>query len=204
MKKAFTLIEMLVVIAIISVLTAASLLGYQKMLVTAEKTRCRELVSNTATALLSIYQKNGSWPKGLREAKRENGVKVLDEKAAYIIHLHDIMKMDVDATAKKTIGLDRFGIVTPYATSVIKRRGSKTSESTKVTGLSTIADHRLRFELDLDGDGLIENVNVGGESLNVRANVLVWCCGRDGKILPFSKGVRSDDVHSWTQGQIVR
>lgn len=204
MKKGFTLVEMLVVIGIIAVLTAASLIGYQKMLVTAERTRCRELVSNTATALLSIYQETGAWPKGLRNAKVEDGNRVVDEKAGYVLADKGVMPLEIDSKTYRTKGLDKFGVITPYATAVLKRLGSKANESSKVTGSSTIADHRLRFELDLDGDGLIENVNVGGESISVRANVMVWCSGRDGKILPYTKGIRSDDVHSWTRGQVVK
>ena len=204
MKKAFTLVEMLVVIGIISILTAASLLGYRKMLVSAEKTKTRELVSNVATAIAEIYQKNGSWPRSLRTAKQEDGVKVLDGKAAYALVKNGVMSLEVDNARETTKGLDKFGILSPFAASVVKRLGAKASESTKVTSDSTVADHRLRFEIDLDGDGLIEDVNVGGETLTVRANVMVWCCGRDGKILPFAEGVRKDDVHSWQYGQVVK
>ncbi|MBO5643501.1 MAG: type II secretion system protein [Kiritimatiellae bacterium] len=204
MKKAFTLVEMLVVIGIISILTAASLVGYQKMLVSAEKTKTRELVSNTATAIAEIYQNNGSWPRSLRNAKQENGVKVLDGKAAYALVKNGVMSLEVDKTKEQTKGLDRFGILSPYAARVVKRLGSKATESSKVGSDTTVADHRLRFEIDLDGDGLIEDVNVGGETLTVRANVMVWCCGRDGKILPFAEGVKTDDVHSWQYGQVVK
>lgn len=204
MKKAFTLIEMLVVIGIIAILTAASLVGYQKMLVSAERTKCRELVSNAATALAEIYQKNGSWPRSLRNAKAENGVKVIDDKAAYALVKNGVMSLEVDSSKERTKGLDGFGLVTPYAARVIRRLGDKANESSKVSSDSTIADHRLRFEIDLDGDGIIEDVNVGGETLTIRANVVVWCCGRDGKILPFNEGIRSDDIHSWQYGQVVR
>lgn len=204
MKKAFTLVEMLVVIGIISILTAASLVGYQKMLVSAEKTKTRELVSNTATAIAEIYQKNGSWPKSLRNAKQEDGVKVLDGKAAYALVKNGVMSLEVDSTKERTKGLDQFGILSPYAARVVKRLGSKATESTKIGSDSTVADHRLRFEIDLDGDGIIEDVNVGGETLSVRANVMVWCCGRDGKILPFADGIKTDDVHSWQYGQVIK
>lgn len=204
MKKAFTLVEMLVVIGIISILTAASLVGYQKMLVSAEKTKTRELVSNTATAIAEIYQKNGSWPKSLRNAKQEDGVKVLDGKAAYALVKNGVMSLEVDSTKERTKGLDQFGILSPYAARVVKRLGSKATESSKIGSDSTVADHRLRFEIDLDGDGIIEDVNVGGETLSVRANVMVWCCGRDGKILPFADGIKTDDVHSWQYGQVIK
>jgi hypothetical protein len=42
---------------------------------------------------------------------------------------------------------------------------------------------------------------VGGGSIDVRANVMVWCAGQDGVIEPYSRGLNSDDVYSWTVGQ---
>ena len=204
MKKGFTLVEMLVVIGIIAVLTAACLVGYRKMLVMSEKTKCRELVMNTATALAAIYTESGAWPRSLRNANTAGGVKILDGKAAYALANRGFMVLDVDSSKESTKALDRFGLITPTAAKVVKRLGNKATVSSKVSGDATIQDHILRFAIDLDGDGIIEDVNVGGESITVRANAVVWCCGKDGKILPFSKGVRSDDVHSWTEGQIVR
>ena len=64
-------------------------------------------------------------------------------------------------------------------------------------------DHRLHYALDADGDGITEAV-VGGESLRVRANVAVWCCGADGRIEPYTDGLKSDDVYSWTRDQVDR
>ena len=202
MKRGFTLIEMLVVMGIIVVLMAACLVGYRKMLVMADKTKCRELVSNAATALVAIYTESGAWPRSLRNASTAGGAKILDGKAAYALASRNAMSLEVGSG--KTAGLDKFGLITPTAAKIVKRLGNKATLSTKVTSDSTIEDHILRFAIDLDGDGIIEDVNVGGETLTIRANAVVWCCGKDGKILPFREGVRSDDVHSWTEGQIVK
>ena len=65
----------------------------------------------------------------------------------------------------------------------------------------TIQDHVLRYALDLDGDGVIESVPIGGETVNIRATAAVWCCGKDGVIEAYSTGLRKDDVYSWTVGQ---
>ena len=201
---------MLVVIGIIAILTAACLVGYRKMLVTAEKTKCRELVMNAATALSAIYTETGAWPRALRNAREVGGAKVLDASAAYALArmgqeggTQKLGYMRLEVGSGKTKGLDRFGLVTPFATAVVKRLGSKATLATKVTGDSTIEDHILRFAIDFDGDGKIEDVKVGGEAITIRANAVVWCCGRDGKILSFKEGVKSDDVHSWTKGQIL-
>jgi hypothetical protein len=111
----------------------------------------------------------------------------------------------------KLAGLDRFGIVSPWATAVIKRKGSMASLSDVVSsspahGSMTIKDHILHYALDLDGDGVIKGASVGGQMIDVRATAIVWCGGRDGFIdpYPFAGGGRrgnSDDVYSWTPGQ---
>ena len=54
----FTLVEMLVVIGIIAVLTAASVVGYSRVTASAEKARCFELVKNVHTALVQLYNQN--------------------------------------------------------------------------------------------------------------------------------------------------
>ena len=197
MKKAFTLVEMLVVIGIIAVLTAATIGGYSKITATAEKTKCRELVSNVAIAMTTYFQRNGAWPSILVKNGKTDGE--LDENVAYA--LKDYISLNADTNAQKLKGLDKFGIVTPWATEVIKRRGSSAAVTDKVPSGGSIKDHILHYAIDLDGDGIIENASVGGESVSVRATAIVWCCGKDGVIEAYTRGLRKDDIHSWTKGQ---
>ena len=197
MKKAFTLVEMLVVIGIIAVLTAATIGGYSKITATAEKTKCRELVSNVAIAMTTYFQRNGAWPSILVKNGKTDGE--LDENVAYA--LKDYISLNADTNAQKLKGLDKFGIVTPWATEVIKRRGSSAAVTDKVPSGGLIKDHILHYAIDLDGDGIIENASVGGESVSVRATAIVWCCGKDGIIEAYTRGLRKDDIHSWTKGQ---
>ena len=197
MKKAFTLVEMLVVIGIIAVLTAATIGGYSKITATAEKTKCRELVSNVAIAMTTYFQRNGAWPSILVKNGKTDGE--LDENVAYA--LKDYISLNADTNAQKLKGLDKFGIVTPWATEVIKRRGSSAAVTDKVPSGGSIKDHILHYAIDLDGDGIIENASVGGEGVSVRATAIVWCCGKDGIIEAYTRGLRKDDIHSWTKGQ---
>lgn len=199
MKKGFTLVEMLVVIGIIAALIAASLVGYSSMLASAERTKAQELVSNVATALTAIFDADGIWPKSLRTNGGTGGP--LDENAAYVLGSRGYLSLTRDDSNKKLAGVDRFGIVTPWATAVIKNRGSSASLSTIVSGDKTIKDHQLQYAIDLDGDGIINDVSVGGESISVRATAIVWCAGKDGKMEAYSKGLKSDDVYSWNVGQ---
>lgn len=200
MKKAFTLIEMLVVVAIIAALVAATVGGYSAVTRTAEQAKCRELVSNVATALSALYQQEGSWPKRLTVAGEMGGK--LDERA--IPALKKYFSLTLDSSGKPT-GFDRFGIVTPWAVAAIKRSGTAASASTAVSqgahGEMTIADHILHYAVDVDGDGVVSGVNVGGEGIKVRASAVVWCGGKDGFVEPYTKGLKADDIYSWTPGQ---
>ncbi|MGN0832105.1 MAG: type II secretion system protein [Kiritimatiellia bacterium] len=213
-RAGFTLVEMLVVIGIITVLVGASLGGYSAMTRSAERAKCQELVANTATALTALFQQEGHWPKKLRENGSGDGE--LNEDVAYALVAGSTKYMSLSTKDGKLSGLDRFGIVTPWATAALKNRGASASLSTKV-GSATVKDHILRFALDLDGDGIIEGVNVGGKSINIRATAAVWCCGKDGVISPYpydgsgggggkgasggQAGGKGDDVYSWTPGQ---
>lgn len=204
MKKGFTLIEMLVVIGIIAVLVAASIGGYSSVTKAAERTKCRELVAQVATALALLYQQEGNWPKVLATNGKTDGL--LNAETA--VALKDYYSLTVDESGQLT-GYDRFGILTPWAAAVFKRVGNaadekKTFVSTGKHGSSTIGDHILHYALDLDGDGLIEGAMVGGELVSVRATAIVWCGGADGYIELYSKGLKGDDVYSWSAGQQVR
>lgn len=198
MKKGFTLIEMLVVIGIIAVLVGASIGGYSSVTKAAERTKCQELVANVATALTAAYQQEGSWPRRIAAKGQTDGI--LDAETAYALRNY----MSLNTSESRLAGLDRFGIVTPWATTVIKRLGNSAALSSAVStakdGRHTVEDHLLHFAVDLDGDGIIEGASVGGESVDVRASAIVWCAGKDGKMEKYTDGLKKDDIYSWAPG----
>ena len=202
MKHGFTLIEMLVVIGIIAVLTGASIAGFASVRRAAERTRATELCHQVKTALESIWSEDGVWPKKIRE-KSNAADSMLDAEVAYVLASKGKMALTYDSDSKKTTGIDRFGILSPWGADYVKRRGGSVSLSSKVAGGATIQDHLLRFKVDLDGDGIIDGAQVGGESVNIRATVAVWCAGKDGKMKAYKQGLKSDDIYSWTPGQAV-
>lgn len=216
MKRGFTLVEMLVVIGIIAVLIGASIGGYSAMTKTAEKAKCQELVSNAATALTQLFQQEGNWPKRLALKGGSDGE--LDADAAIPLAKGKYFSLTTTGSGKnlKLAGLDKFGIVTPWATAIIKRKGSSAQVSDQVNGVSTVKDHILHYALDLDGDGVIKGANVGGKAIDIRATAAVWCCGKDGVMSPYpyggggggdagankgKSGGKTDDVYSWAPGQ---
>ena len=202
-SPAFTLVEMLVVIGIIAVLIAALIGSFSAVRNAAEKARTQELVANTATALTALFNDKGVWPRQLREGNKKG---ILDEETAYpLVSGSKYMSLTADSGSQKLSGLDRFGIVTPQASAVIKRLGVSSSKSSKLPNGTTIEDNILHYALDLDGDGVIESVNVGGETVDIRATAVVWCIGKTGgnkgKPWAYTEGLKKDDVYSWSYGQ---
>jgi prepilin-type N-terminal cleavage/methylation domain-containing protein len=204
MRKGFSLVEMLVVLGIIAVLVGASVGGYSSITKAAERAKCQELVSNVATALTAMFQQEGAWPKRVAGAPNAGSDGRLDEVVSYAF-VRGTKYLSLNHKSGALIGLDRLGIVSPWATAVMRRAGVNASLTTVVSkgndGDRTIDDHLLHFAVDLDGDGIIEGANVGGESVDVRATAIVWCAGKDGKMEPYSRGRRKDDVYSWSPGQ---
>ena len=203
MKKGFTLVEMLVVIGIIAILIGAGIGSFSSMTRKAQKAKGQELVSNVATALTAIYQKDGCWPRRILSKGKTDGE--VDEEIAYDITKKGMMSLTIIKDSDhKTGGLDRFGIVSPWAAAVIKKGGkSGASEGSKVPSGGTVRDHRLHFAVDDDDDGYV-NASVGGESVKIRGSAAVWCSGMDGKIETYRKGLRSDDIYSRSNGQIKK
>jgi len=189
-RRAFTLIEMLIVIGIISILVGASLVSFGKMMKSAEKAKAQELVSEVVTALTGLYEKDGIWPKKIREVNASDNGR-LDKDIALILANKGYLSLSV--ANGKLAGKDRFGVITPWAAKVVDRKGASADLATPVDGNSKVDDHILRFAVDLDGDGVITSTECGnrtGETA-IRATAAVWCVSKDGK----------STVQSWTKGQ---
>ena len=201
-RRGFTLIEMLVVIGIIAILTGAAIGSFSAMTKTAEKAKAQELVSNAATALTALFQQEGAWPKRLIS----NNNKQLDKDAAVPLAKGGYFSLTTKGSGSdmQLSGLDKFGIVTPWASAVIKRRGTNAQLGDSVTGTTKVQDHILYYAIDLSGQGVVQ-ATVGGESVKIRATAAVWCIGKSGgksgKPWPYSMGLKKDDLYSWTYGQ---
>ena len=201
MEKGFTLVEMLVVIGIIAILVGAGMTTFSAATRKAQQARAHEVVSNVATALEAIYQKEGSFPRQVLTQGNSDGE--MTPEVAYALAKRNAMTLTYDNSGKRTTGADRCGILTPWGQEVVKRSKSGVSEGTKVPSGGTIKDHRIHFAVDVDGDGVV-NANVFGESINVRGAAVAWCCGKDGKKYKYSEGLRNGCSYSWSRQQVVK
>lgn len=198
----FTLIEMLVVIGILAILIGAGMSTFSAATRKAQQARAREVVSNVATALEAIYQREGSFPRRVLAKGSRDGEMTAD--VAYELAKRKAMTLTYDDNTKKTVGADRCGILTPWGQDTVKRKGnSGVADSTKVPSGGTIHDHRIRFAVDTEGRGYVE-ASVGGETVRIRASAVAWSCGRDGKIEKYSDGLRRDNCYSWSRQQVEK
>jgi len=199
-RKGFTLVELLVVIGILGALMAVLVSGFSSAPKKAERAKCEQLVKDVSAALTIAFDRRGSWPQAIIKGNNSSQGITPDIAVAIAKASDNTLSVSYDDNGQAT-GLDRLGIVTPWAAAVMKSRGTSANEASRVPSGGTIADHRLRYAVDLDGDGVIKGVDVGGESVNVRATAVVWCGGADGKIESYKIGQRKDDVYSWSYGQ---
>lgn len=203
MKRGFTLVEMLIVIGIIAILTGAAMTGFRGAVEKAQAAKCQELVHNVLTALVKVFQDNGSWPSRIISAGQGSGEMTaeiggeLARRKALSLNYRLVENEETGEKVYKLVGLDQCGVVSPWAAEVVKRKAANGNVSLNepVPGGGTIRDHVLRFSIDDDEDGLVKVSYEGGKSVTVRASAAVWCCGRDGKF-----GTR-DDIKSWAKGQ---
>ena len=212
-RRGFTLIEMLVVIAIIAVLTAAGLIGYGGAIKAAQRARGNEIVHDFQVALTMALQQEDEWPRPiLAEGSKGDGLATAEVGAWLGKHglyaFGTILNPEEKDVAKKRLQVsqaEEFGVLTPWGEAVAKKlvASGTLSPGTRVPSGGTINDHILRFAVDDDLDGItkVGHAATGSgskSSKEVRASACVWCCGFDGKF-----GTK-DDICSWAEGQEVQ
>ena len=202
-KSGFTLVEMLVVIGIIAVLSAAGMVGYSRMIKSARKAKTVELVSNAATALTHILNKEGVWPE---ELTQNGGSGQLDKDVAKVFIRYNLMGVTHNQKSGsegnyRLIGKDRCGIVDAEAEAILKRN-KNANEGTRVPSGKSIQEHILYYAIDEDGDGFTDvTMKDSGRQLKIRATAVVYAAGPNG-IEEYDMLGRNDDVYSWRPNQV--
>jgi len=191
----FTLIEMLVVIGILGILAATLITSFSHVKMTARQAQAQTLAAETATALTLYLQQERGWGKVLpaKEEMDAEACRVLQE-----MNLLDLTTYKKDSSGNLTIeinpdSLDRYGLLDPWGRA--KLRGSPN------LGEGDVAEHRLQIRLDMDFDGYVDANEGAPEGMKVRAAVIVWSRGPDGKDGSEGKRYPGDDRLSWPYGQ---
>jgi prepilin-type N-terminal cleavage/methylation domain-containing protein len=170
-RSGFTLTEMLVVLGIIGLLTASLLGAFGYLKTTAWQSRAQSQVHLVATALTIHLQNERSWPAEL--VAREE----FDEEACWVLQNYKLLDVTTwknhAAGERNKNSPDRYGLLDPWGKATMRRK--PTAEEGEVR------DHRIQYRLDKNYDGFVDASEGSPQGLKVRASVLVWTRGPDGK-----------------------
>lgn len=225
-QAGFTLIEMMVVIAVIAILAASLGIGYNRMTKNAQRAKAVEAVSNAQTALVILHDRADGWPKAILNAStHDQGYHVMDEDVAKVMFKYSLLGVDCKGDRSEPIstyklrGVDRCGIVDPWAQDALQRADKNQPGSAllsrSVSSGGTVQDHLIYFAVDQDEDGFVTKTE-GAPVNKVRAMAIAWCAGADGGLGDCStakptKGSangrvisNSDNVYSWNRDQEVK
>ena len=192
LRGGFTLVEMLTVIGMIGILAATLIASFQHVKTTARQTHSQTQVSEVATAFNIYLQQEREWHEAFLNAKEmnEDVCKALANK-----HL-------LDFALSSTNGLDRFGMLDPWGRFALRKNPKINSASAVIDSGRQLSDHRIQYRLDMDYDGYVDSSEGSPKGAKIRASVLVWSRGPDGKD-GADQSIRypGDDRLSWNYGQ---
>ncbi len=191
-RGGFTLVEMLVVIGMIGILAATLIASFQHVKTTARQTQAQTQVSEVATSFNIYLQQEREWPAVFLEATEMTAdvCKAFEKK-----HL-------LDLNMSSTNGLDRFGMLDPWGRSSLRKNPKISSADAVLEDGRKLSDHRIQYRLDLNYDGYVDGSEGSPKGAKIRASVLVWSRGPDGRDAE-SQPTRfpGDDRLSWNYGQ---
>jgi len=203
-RRGFTLVEMLVVIGILGILSAALLSSFSHVQSAARKAEAQKQVAEVATALTVFLQLERTWPQEwLDKGKREMDIEMcwymqsrkLLDVTTFLYEGSTVKPMTADNLNDQS--LDRFGMLDPWGRRALKKSKVK-SKGLEDKPPAEAENHLIQFRLDKNYDGWVDqSEGLPGKGGKVRASVLVWSRGPDGldDLDRFGKPV--DDSLSW-------
>jgi prepilin-type N-terminal cleavage/methylation domain-containing protein len=203
LHRAFTLIEMLVVIAIIGTLAGLLLPTLARVKVKARMVQAQTEIKTLATAVTAYQALYGVYPCSEPDIKGAPGVGPVDLTYATTNNNIILILMDVD-TDKVPLDINKGHRRNPQKHVFLNAKLVTSTNQPGVAGLPPNGDYIFRdpwgnpyiFTLDLNFDNACQDKFYG----RIPAPVLVWSCGPNRKPfgpsnLPDAKD--NDDVRSW-------
>ena len=211
-RDGFTLVEMLVVIGILGILSVALLSSFGHVKNSARKAQAQNLVSEATLAFTRYLQENRVWHPDILDHESIG----MDEFVCFYLQKGGFMDLATykelgrdpeDPKSKLSdVSVDRFGLLDPWAQRILKGRKPSSTTASTDAGLGNgrkFSHHRLQFRLDKDYDGFVDGSEGAPQNVKVRASVLVWSRGPDGRDDFDEAGGRypNDDSLSWPHAQ---
>jgi prepilin-type N-terminal cleavage/methylation domain-containing protein len=179
---AFTLIELLTVIAIIAILAGLLFPAIQSSLKKAEAAKAKTGVANLATAFRAYYTEYGKWPIS-------NTSTVTYDVDNFMVGLFKGSNVVSAASPSGTFQGNPRGIVFL----------DFKAEELKASGFVDPWNQPYHVRFDTDYVNKIPNPFESSASSTVDSGFLVWSCGPDGQCDTGGdgKGVNKDNIKSW-------
>ena len=188
--KAFTLLELMVVIAIVAVLAGLMFPAVQSVLERAKKVQAKNDLTQIVTAVNAFYTEYGRYPTTVKSGDATYGSGATANDAVF---------KELRALGGSSINTRQVVFISPPEDT------TQASPRGKVGSDSQFHDpwgNAYGIEIDADYDSQVPNVynaNAGAGPAKVRQGVIGWSVGKDTKLgnKGDNKYSGSDDVISW-------
>lgn len=179
-RKGFTLLELIAVIAIISIILASLVAGYARVQRAAMNSTAQQLALQIASAWSVYLLENRTWPTGAEgwtSGMDANPCRLLGGGFEPTTDRAAKRYMDVDYPGMENVQTEksitvRYGLQDPWGERLAKQGRLRDG-----------AEHRMMFALDLNYDGVIDSDDCGEipSGVEIRATACAWSWGEKGR-----------------------